>query len=308
MNKKLLTIAIAAAMVAPMAASADTTLYGRINNSVVHTDVDDGDDTWDVEDNASRLGVKGSEDLGNGLKAVYQLEWHVETADGHGTGPASMPNNRLGYVGLAGGFGTVAVGRQWTPYYKTVDKTDIFQLPRTNDVYLGETRVGDALAYVSPNFNGLTASVALVISENELDMGDDNVDIYNISLDYANGPFSVGASYLGFEDASDRTLWGIAGKYKADNFAIIAQYEDVDTDVGDDDAWAIAAEAYFGNNTVRVKYGETDSDVEEIILGVHHSFSKRTRIFAEYDMTENDPSDAFDRDTDRFGVGIRHDF
>jgi predicted porin len=300
--KKFLTIAIAAAIAAPMAVSADTTIYGRINTAVVHGSTGAGDE-WDVEGNASRFGVKGSEDLGNGLKAIFQYEWAVDSENGGDFG------GRLAYVGLTGGFGTVALGRQWTPYYGTVDKTDIFQVVSTNDHYMGPTRVGNALAYVSPNFNGFSAKVALVVSDDTEDTGEDDIDIYNVSLDYDNGPLSVGVSYLAFEGVVDSELVGIGAKYNFGNFAIIGQYEDFSAPVSalDSDSWGIAAEAYFGNNTVRALVGQTEVagvDFDNYVLGVEHAFSKRTRVFAEYEDSESNAA----TDDDRFGVGIRHDF
>ncbi len=311
--KKLLTIAVAAAIAAPMAASADTTIYGRLNQNLVHED--NGTNTeWDVEQNASRFGVKGDEDLGNGLKAIFQYEWSVDSAN------AGTFGGRLAYAGLTGGFGTVAIGRQWTPYYGSVDKTDINQVNGMNDTYIGAVRVGKALAYVSPNFNGFSAKVALVIDDaGALDLGDDFSDITNVSLDYANGPLSVGVSYLAFNGAAaanDGNQWGIGAKYNFGNFAVIAQYEDADleayntlngaAETADVDEFAIAGEAYFGNNTVRIKYGEVDkaADVEHWSLGVQHNFSKRTMVFAEY---ENNDTQGV-ADDDRFGIGLRHDF
>ena len=94
MNKKLVALAVAAAVVAPLAAVADTTLYGRIHTSLEYEDGDainvfynatpgsgltettlTADDTWNVRNETTRIGVKGSEDLGNGLKAIFQAEW-----------------------------------------------------------------------------------------------------------------------------------------------------------------------------------------------------------------------------------------
>ncbi|WP_275100448.1 porin [Sedimenticola hydrogenitrophicus] len=306
--KKLLTIAIAAAIAAPMAVSADTTIYGRINTAVVHGSTGAGDE-WDVEGNASRFGVKGSEDLGNGLKAIFQYEWGVDSAD---SGDFS---GRLAYAGLTGGFGTVALGRQWTPYYGSVDKTDIFQVVGINDHYLGVTRVGNTLAYVSPDFNGLSAKVALIMADetpfslSSPNTGEDGIDVYNVSVDYNNGPLSVGVSYLGFEGALDSELVGIGAKYNFGNFAIIGQYEDFSAPVSalDSDSWGLAAEAYFGNNTVRAMFGQAEVagvDFDTWAVGVEHAFSKRTRVFAEYEDSELNAA----TDDDRFGVGIRHDF
>ena len=88
MNKKLIAAAIAAAMVAP-AAYAQATLYGKFHTSIDKNDNDSYDeDNWEVNSRASRLGVKGSEDLGGGLKAIYQLEVNVNSdgssSDGQG--------------------------------------------------------------------------------------------------------------------------------------------------------------------------------------------------------------------------------
>jgi predicted porin len=313
MNKKLLSLAIAAAMVAPAVAMADTTIYGRINNQLVHTDSQSGLDEWDVQDNASRFGVKGSEDLGNGMKAIFQYEWSVDSDD---TGDFG---GRLAYVGLTGGFGTVAIGRQWTPYYGSVDKTDIMQTNGMNDSYSGVARVGNALAYVSPNFSGFTAKLALIMSDEGStavslggvipvphDTGDDSIDHYNLSLDYNNGPLSVGFSYLASEGTWDTEIWGIAAKYNFGNFALIGQYEEQD-DL-DSDVWTIGGEFYFGNNTVRAVYGDADVgpfDLDRWALGFEHQFSKRTRVFVEYEDSE---MSATLGEHERFSVGIRHDF
>jgi predicted porin len=317
MNKKLLSLAIAAAMVAPAVAMADTTIYGRINTQLVNGTSGD-DSEWDVEDNASRFGVKGSEDLGNGMKAIFQYEWAVDsentgdigdTLDTHASKNADLSGapGRLAYVGLTGGFGTVAIGRQWTPYYGSVDKTDIMQTNSMNDHYIGTARIGNALAYVSPNFGGFSAKLALVISDESTknvgnDTGEDGVDIYNLSLDYNNGPLSVGFSYISFEGTSDTDQWGLAAKYNFGNFALIGQYEDADNG---DDAWGLGAEAYFGNNTVRGVIGEKDgsSDYDNWAIGFEHAFSKRTRVFVEYEDSESNASEE-----ERFSVGIRHDF
>jgi predicted porin len=319
MNKKLLAASIAVAMTAPMVASADITMYGRLNTALIMTDSDDGYyDGWDVENNASRFGVKGTEDLGNGMKAVFQYEWSVDSSDEGTLG------GRLAYVGLTGGFGTVAIGRQWTPYYGSVDKTDIMQMPSANDHYMGTTRVGDALAYVSPSMGGFSAKLALVIGEENNDpMWDetDGVDVWNLSLDYNNGPLSVGLSYLS-DEHDDQDLWGIGGKYNFGDFALFAQYEQagdviVDEYYGEDgwvvvrddfDAWGIGAEVYLGNNTIRAVYGQMDSH-DNWALGFEHNFSKMTRVYAEYQDTEiGGHSNAADEVGKRFGIGIRHDF
>jgi predicted porin len=320
--KKLLTLAVAAAFAAPLAASANPTVYGRVNVNLVHQDMDneyDGraEEAWNVENNASRVGVKGSEDLGNGLAAVYQFEFGVDASDSGGL------SGRLAYAGLTGGFGTFAMGRQWTPYYGSVDKTDIMQINSMNDHYLGLTRVGNAVAYVTPNFNGLSGKLALVIDNGGAeDLDEDFADWWNLSVDYDNGPLSVGASYLAAQGDVDGALWGLAAKYNFGMFALIGQFEQADEEYADssDDvtSWALGGEAYFGNNTIRAVYGSVDDgsdDGSNWNLGVEHNFSKRTRIFAEYEDSEYQKATCAGEgdftcylEGQRFGVGIRHDF
>lgn len=339
MNKKLITLAVAAAMVAPLAAAAETTLYGRIDTALTYVDNDtdgavlDDDGIWDIDTGTTRIGVKGSEDLGNGLQAIFNAEWQFTSSEGGSNDGTSTFLNRLAYAGLSGGFGTVAIGRQWTPYYGAVDKTDIFNDPgnagtgpntvAVNKAYLGLSRTGDALAYVSPNFNGFQAKLALVIDHDTTGATkeSDGIDAYNPAITYDNGPISIGASLLDYDnDLGAQDRWGVAGSYNFGMFKLIAQYEDMDesdnTNNNDGaDEWSIAGEAYFGNNTVRALYGNVDYDsgnaTDELdvwAVSLQHNFSARTRVYAEYAANDYDFRAATDQDRSMFSLGLRHDF
>ncbi len=91
----------------------------------------------------------------------------------------------------------------------------------------------------------------------------------------------------------------------------MAQYEDRDDSSAGNDgasAFGIAAQAYFGNNTLSFEYGEVSPDVGSDLdnwgISAHHSFSKATRVYADYQQREF----AGNVDKSTFGVGIRHDF
>jgi predicted porin len=303
-----------------------------------------------VESNASRFGFKGSEDLGNGLKALFQIEFAIETADGLSTTAGDETiNNRLGWAGLSGNWGTAAIGRQWTPYYNAVNKSDIFQMASMNPTLggtlaavagaTGDTfddttgRVGDAVAYISPDFSGFNAAVALVMaSESDLpNLNNENIDLYNIALNYNNGPLSIGVSGMKFMGDNDKAsyadfselddwLYGAAAKYTfADMIGIIGQYETYD---GDQWSASLVLEYYFGNNTLRGLFNRFDTDDtgpddEYYSWGVElqHAFSKRTRIYASYmdkDLWSFSGSAAAGNlnaeDGGKFGIGVRHDF
>ena len=162
--KKILSLAIAAALVAPVAAMAEATVYGKAHMVIQNTSEDDGTDevdVWSVDSIDSRVGVKGSEDLGGGLKAVYKFEFKVNLDDGSGLG------DRNQYVGLAGGFGTLLLGRHDTPLKMSQGKFDQFGdvAGDIKSVIPGEDRVDNVIAYVSPSMDGLSFVGALVAGE-----------------------------------------------------------------------------------------------------------------------------------------------
>ncbi|HMR02511.1 MAG TPA: porin, partial [Candidatus Competibacter phosphatis] len=183
MKKSAIALAVAAALVGS-SAFADTTLYGSARVSVDYTDLDTtyldarapdgsliplvkGFTAWDVVNNSSRLGVRGEEDLGGGLSAIYQYEFGVDPTEG-----GNWNSNRPKWVGLKGtSWGSVTLGTQWTPYYNVLGVSDIFNnsantfLQRTG--YLGSvygTRMDNSLVYSSPNWSGFGFQAMLVMN------------------------------------------------------------------------------------------------------------------------------------------------
>jgi len=132
MKVKLLPLAIGAAIGAAIAmpgvALADgPTVYGKVNVSyemvgwnveIPSEDLDLDSDNWQVISNASRVGVKGSENITDDLKAIYQIEWGVNIDSG------TDMSQRDRFVGLSGGFGTVKVGKFDSPLKKAQGKVD----------------------------------------------------------------------------------------------------------------------------------------------------------------------------------------
>src|ERR1043165_26313 len=118
--KKIAIAAAIAALSAPVFAQSSVTLWGRINTSVESIKTGNNDRVASVINNNSRLGFKGTEDLGGGLKASFALEHGLNSDDGRQTNSAFW--NREASVQLSGDFGAVRLAR-WPPgsYYATAD-------------------------------------------------------------------------------------------------------------------------------------------------------------------------------------------
>ena len=231
MNKKLLTLAVAAAIAAPGLASAEAIMYGKIHQSIDYYDVktnvfagdgsgdvvtDDGFKGWTLNrgragqgaPRSNRIGVKGSEDLGNGLKAVYQIEFGVSLANENdyaiANGDRGTISMRNTFAGLAGGWGTLLVGRHDTPLKISTGKLDLFSdtmADYNGTVGFDDIRADNAIAYISPSWNGLQFAGAVVPGSGSTVGGDSNIDAdsiaqaYSLALIYKNGPFFGSVAY-----------------------------------------------------------------------------------------------------------------
>ncbi|NCA70232.1 MAG: porin, partial [Sphingobacteriia bacterium] len=240
MNKKLLTMAVAAAMVAPGAAMAEAVLYGKLNVSLDYANVEnvilpvyetqlDGDGNpvfvkvapgedfkgWGMsssgyipgEARASRIGVKGSEDLGNGLKAIYQVEFGVNLNDTNGDvdSNADSITYRNTFIGLTGGWGTFLAGRHDTPMKISTGKLDLFadtMADYNGTVGFRDLRADNTIAYISPSFSGFQFAGAIVPSggstalNNGLNLNEDSIaGAYSLAGIYSNGPFYASLAY-----------------------------------------------------------------------------------------------------------------
>jgi len=322
---KLSLLAAAVAGVATVSvAQADTTVYGSVRISETWTDIDGGDDFWDVRNETSRLGFRGSEDLGNGLAAIYHYEFGVDASDTADVGGEDV-GGRLAYVGLNGGFGQLTLGRQWEPYYFAVaGEVDVFNGINSGNGYfsnrLAALRSGNMLVYTTPSFNGLTASAAVT---NDGAAGDDGGDVWQVAASYDNGSLFLGAGWRQVgEDAvidpdsdfflddpllaDDLDQFGVQGRYLLGAFGLAGSWQR--TDDGDDevDNYDVVGSFRFGSNTLQLAYFDTDDTVDGWIVGAEHALSKRSRLWIEYG--DNDFEDEAEPDVANLSIGMRHDF
>ncbi len=303
--KKLIAAAVATAVIVPATSMAAATLYGKIHMDTSFSDNGTISDL-SVNTNSSRIGVKGSEDLGGGLKAVYAMEWGV---DMRGSGALS---NRHRYVGLAGGFGTVLAGRLSTPAKVIGRKTDLFgdRMGTTRAQNGGTGAVIDiyapnTLAYVTPSMGGFNATLAYVTDGTGTSADNNDNDAFSGNIVYSNGPVYAGIGYTKlsggiFGSTTDQSYWRIAGSFKMAGARIVGSYTDISdaSGVAGDDStiWHLGGSYKFGSNTAKIQYvsrgdrnlvaGDDGSD--NITVGLDHAFSKRTTAYVSYSHTSND--------------------
>ena len=169
-------------------------------------------------DAGSRLGFKGTEDLGNGLKAVFLLEGGYTNDDGY-SAQSSRTYGRQAYVGLSGNFGTAVGGRLYTPYYTFMLQMDPFangtvgaysnawrlgaSTPTIGAVggLMDPQRVDNAVAYISPSFGGFQVTAAYsnnadnALQTESTSNNAQNNTVYAIFAGYTAGGLTAGLNY-----------------------------------------------------------------------------------------------------------------
>ncbi|KVN26284.1 porin [Burkholderia stagnalis] len=202
-------------------AQSSVTLYGLIDTSItyVHGNNGQGNNSWQMLSGnlqGSRWGLKGSEDLGGGLKTIFQLENGFDP----GTGKLNQGGRMFGrqaYVGLEHAqYGTLTLGRQYDP---TVDLVQAV----TNDNYFGSyfatpgdvdnndnsIRVNNAIKYTSPVFAGFQFEGMYALSGIAGRPGTGQT--WSAAAAYNNGPLGIAAGFLRVQNGDDRTITDGAG-------------------------------------------------------------------------------------------------
>ena len=338
MKKSLLALAVLGAFAGAAAAQTNVTLYGIADAGIGMADSDAPSDSavtvFSGVQSTSRFGVRGSEDLGGGLKATFNIEagvnWDTGAADG-------VFWQRRAVVGLAGGWGEARLGRDYTPGFIAGGIGDVMGyglfgnwLTFTAQAggYGVTTRASNGLHYTGA-FGGLTVRAMYAAGE---DYTGNNVgDMYGLSGVYAAGPLSVGAYWqqTDFGPAGDGQQYGIGGQYRFGAFRIGLNYGAAEIDnQADHTGWAVGAGMKIGSGEILAQYIQQEldnaagSEAASIGLAYVHPLSKRTNLYATYGQLDNKNGGAFglrysqsvvpaagaDADPKAFAVGIRHMF
>ncbi len=295
MKKKLLMAAVGTALVAgPMVAAhaTGTTVYGHFHMSVDNVDNNNAKYGYIASD-STRFGIKGDEDLGGGLKAIYQMESGAFAADSGVGSTANGLGNQLRntYLGFAGSWGAVKVGRYDTPFKDLGRALDNFneEVGDMRNILSGSTsaaslyddRVSNMIRYESPNMGGLTVNALHTSNNNNTGATDTSTNVgegpsgtgkalNSVGVNWSAGPIFVGAAWqrASFNQAGAVTkdhdsAWRLAGSYTMNDMMVGLIYQDLKDIYGADLAqktMGIVASLKMANNKLKFQYLTADDE------------------------------------------------
>lgn len=340
MQKKLLALAIAGLSSAAFAQS-NVTIYGIVDVGVANYSgisngtngsgaaltngtAGSGSSTQVISGGSanSRLGFRGEEGLGGGMKASWLAEMNLLTdgnasAQGGGNTGLDTAGARQVFLALEGGFGKITGGRVYTPFFSTIAPIDPFgvagiaNVGQMQPIVANVARSGSALMYNSPSFSGATFSYMYGMSEN-YDRIATTVGGHSSSwnLLYGNGPLNLGVSQIHLADVGTNsalvsaanlgigaTLTTLVGAY---DFGVVKLHAintrskttgmAVNLDHND---WMLGLSKVMGAHTMKLVYNRADDksvtnmDATQWGLGYEYGLSKRTAAYATYSKISN---------------------
>lgn len=336
MHYKRLAVALAAAL--PLAAFAQTNVqvYGVMDAAIASEDNGSAEGRHTVinsgNQSSSRLGFRGTEELGNGLKALFNIEAGVSLDTGN---TDSAMFGRRSVVGLEGGFGTLTVGREYSPIASVAAATDVFgqgffgsnlSAFTTNRL---SRRLSNSVNYKSSAMSGF--KVLAAYSAGEKTTGPSG-DLKGVAVEYADGGFYAGAGYhvLSRAAASNDKEYALGAGYKFGDFEVKGNWLVADQDGVNNKftqynlgaAMTSGAHKYFVN--LQQNKIENGAKGNAWALAYSYALSKRTNLYGTYASLRNNgkgvfglnssstnvtpPATALGADPSVFSVGVRHSF
>ena len=330
MKKHLIAAAVAAAVAVPAMAQ-NVTVYGTLD--VGYQRADNGADTYLRSANGaiatSRLGFRGTEDLGGGLKANFMIQGQLPMATNIGGSAASNTTptdtnaaaagsnftfNEETWVGLSGGFGEIRIGRTDVTSAESIDTT-VSQMGNLGQstVFTGTTtgelggNSANVIRYISPSISGFSFQLGHAGKNNAGATTDTNTPIRSVGLSYVSGPLGVHAGY------SKQKATGIAGS-ELDHTAVGASYDFGVASVGyyysdsDQSGTSNSSNVERNNLTVKVPVGSgvalhggyftakeegSENKGSGYTFAVTKAMSKRTTVYGAFSDNESKGTAAF---------------
>jgi predicted porin len=302
---------IIAGFAATAHAQSNVTIYGLVDAGLVSERGGSAGTVTKVTSgigSQSRLGFKGTEDLGNGLSAIFQLETGVKIDDG-ALDSANTIFNRQAYVGLKSKeAGTLTLGRQYTMLYNAMSQVaDPFGAGYAGSIKNlfaakgANTRTSNAIVYSTPSFDGFSVDALYALGEQA---GSTTAGRqFGLGANYANGPLNARLVYNNKNtdvvgkpavDTSRNTLF--AANY---DFQVVKAYFAYEANKGPVSAELPVANAYG------FKVAPTASlDSSDLLIGASVPVTPNDFLLASY-IRKNDKT-AFNQDADQWAIGFSH--
>jgi len=322
MKKIALVAALAAVTAAPAFAQSSVTLWGRLNTSLESEKIGNADRISKMENNGSRLGLRGTEDLGGGLKAAFNLEHGLNSDTGATQTFGSSATtfwSRQANVELSGGFGTIRLG-SWFPdsYFSTVDRTSNHNhdTGTSSDALFssfGFNYRTNKIGYFSPVMEGFSFIASAHAGEGTA--GDARA--FDLSGNYEANGLHVGLTYARADTVAKRTAFGVEADYAFGPVLVTGYYQREEVaGFRSRDIARVSAMYTVGQSEFHFNIGGTKSGADgtfktagasQWTLGYNYNLSKRTKVYVFYtDVDQKLPNKGGDFDS--FAVGVRHNF
>lgn len=314
MKKTLIALAVLAASGAAMAQSS-VSIYGVVD-AAIHKDKNVDAAMIDGAVDSSRIGFKGTEDLGGGLKAHFVLEQGLKIDTG-AAADATKAFSRETSVGFSGGFGAVKLGRFKSAYEQISGNTYAVFDSVLSPTLVFESgnhtaRPNNGIGYTTPSFAGFSAAVTTNLDETK--GVSNNVTAFNVV--YEGGPFYADLAYQDEGDFTDVQYTRLNGAYTFGAFKLKAGYGNVDKPVKntDVDEYHIGVDYTLAPNLIlsagfasSEADNETDSS-DAFSFGAAYLLSKRTTVYGGYFDSDKVANSNRGTPESRFAVGVKHTF
>ena len=264
--------------------SEEPTVYGKLWISVESQDTASGTEV-DMVSNASRLGIKGSMDFGEGIEAIYQAEYEVDPVDG--TADESKDRTfkqRNSFVGLKGSMGTIFLGKHDTATKKSQKKIDLFNdlAGDIKNILQGENRMSDLVGYTTPKINGFSATFNAIKGTEGL--GDDSIgDSISTSFSYDSEKFYIALAFDSELKGYDSTRLTLQIPFNRSQLGIMFQdSEKLSTGV-EEDGYVISFSQKVGDKgTLKFQQAESDMKLDsgkQFSFGYDYKLSSKAKAF-----------------------------
>ncbi len=329
LRKTLLCSALAGALWLPaLAGAAGHSIYGDLRYSLNSIEDEATAPTYDrdtLENNASRIGVKGAYDFGNGLSGIYHVELALNPDKGSGGSVGSAQDNtidrRFAYAGVKGGFGTAVFGTASSPYKMAGVKLDPFYDTSAGTGF-GGANFGlsgftngffdNVLAYFTPNWGGFSANAVMVLDE----ASNDQNHHYNLGFAFEHAGVGVGLQWLAVNaatPASEIDAYRPWVKYANKTFSVGLSYEKVDK-FTTDEKYTYLAGTFNATDKLKLAAafgkvedtGSTSTDGDGVTAGVFYKLFDKTELYALYSNVDRDSGQ--ERKTLALGLSQKFDW